>query len=252
MAGLTDDKVVDTPLELNVIYSKTDGSPISDPTLYRSIVGSLVYLIVTHPDIAHAVQLVSQFVSDPRRLHLTAVHRIICYFRSTPTRGLFFSNTSPLDLRAFSDASYARCPDTRRSTTGYCIFLGSSLLSWKSKKQSTVSKSLTEAEYRAMSSTCSEVVWLQRLLKDFNIQLHSPTPLFCDNESAVKIASNHVFHERTKHIEVDCHFVWEKFENGDISLPRVSSKEQLADFFTKSQTKSRHNFFINKLMVQQP
>ncbi|XP_074352878.1 secreted RxLR effector protein 161-like [Apium graveolens] len=199
MAGLTDDKVVDTPLELNVTYSKTDGSPISDPTLYRSIVGSLVYLTVTRPDIAHAVQLVSQFVSDPRRLYFTTVHCIIRYLCSTPARGMFFLNTSPLDLRAFSDASYVGCPDTCRSTTGYCIFLGSSLLSWKSKKQSTISKSSTEAEYRAMSSLCSEVVWLRRLLKDFNIQLHSPTPLFCDNKSALKIASNHVFHERTKH-----------------------------------------------------
>lgn len=207
MAALTDDKVVDTPLELNVKYSKHDGSPISDPTLYRAIVGSLVYLTVTRPDIAHAVQLVSQFVSDPRRLHLTAVHRIIRYLRSTPMHGLLYLHKSPLHLRAFSDANYAGCPDTARSTTGYCIFLGSSLISWKSKKQPNVSKSSTEAEYRAMSSTSSEVIWLQRLLKDFGIQLKFPTPMYYDNESAVKIASNHVFHERTKHIEVDCYFV---------------------------------------------
>lgn len=202
MAGLSDDKVVDTPLEMNVKYSKNDGNPISDPALYRSIVGSLVYLTVTRPDIAHAVQLVSQFVSDPRRLHLTVVHRIIRYLRSTPMHGLLYLHKSPLELRAFSDANYAGCPDTARSTTGYCIFLGSSLISWKSKKQPTISKSSTEAEYRAMSSTSSEIVWLQRLLQDFGIPLQLPTPLYCDNESAVKIASNPVFHERTKHIEV--------------------------------------------------
>ncbi|KAL8130930.1 hypothetical protein AgCh_007017 [Apium graveolens] len=248
MACLTDDKVVDTPLELNVKYSKNDGSPISDPSLYRSIVGSLVYLTVTRPDIAHAVQLVSQFVSDPRRLHLTAVHRIIRYLRSTPMHGLSYLHKSHLQLRAFSDANYAGCPDTARSTTGYCIFLGSSLISWKSKKQPTVSKSSTEAEYRAMSSTSSEIIWLQRLLKDFGIHLKFLTPLYCDNESAVKIASNPVFHERTKYIEVDCHFVREKYEQGLISLPHVSSKDQLADFFTKSQTKSRHNHFVSKLM----
>lgn len=252
MAGLSDDKIVDTPLEMNVKYSRNDGSPISDPTLYRAIVGSLVYLTVTRPDIAHAVQLVSQFVSDPRQLHFTAVHRIIRYLRSTPMHGLSYLHKSPLELRGFSDANYAGCPDTARSTTGYCIFLGSSLISWKSKKQTTVSKSSTEAEYRAMSSTSSELVWLQRLLKDFGIPLQFPTPLYCDNESAAKIASNPVFHERTKHIEVDCHFVREKYEQGLISLPHVPSKDQLADFFTKSQTKSRHNHFISKLLVSPP
>ena len=249
LVGLTDDKVVDTPLEINVKYGREDGAALLDPTMYRKIVGSLMYLTVTRPDIAYAVQLMSQFVSDPRQLHLSAVHRIIRYLRSTPTMGLSYFTDSPLQLQAFSDADYAGCKDTRRSTTGYCIFLGTSLLSWKSKKQATVSKSSTEAEYRAMSSTCAEIVWLCRLLSDFDINFKSPTPLFCDNESAAKIACNPVFHERTKHIEVDCHFVREKFEQGLITLPHVSSKEQLADFLTKSQSHSRHNIFMSKLLM---
>lgn len=249
MAHLTDTTTIDTPMEQNTHYSKTDGEPLSDPTLYRRLVGSLVYLTVTRPDIAHAVHILSQFVSDPRRLHLTAVYRLLRYLRSTATMGLHYSHDSPTILRAFSDADYGGCLDTRRSTTGYCVFLGNSLLSWKSKKQETVSKSSTEAEYRAMSTTCSEVVWLRRLLADFGIHSSSPTPMYCDNESAVKIATNPIFHERTKHIEIDCHFVREKFNDGLISLPHVASRDQLADFFTKSQTKKRHEFFISKLLV---
>uniref|UniRef100_A0A2N9EH95 CCHC-type domain-containing protein n=1 Tax=Fagus sylvatica TaxID=28930 RepID=A0A2N9EH95_FAGSY len=198
LVGLTDDKQVDTPLEVNVKYSKNDGEPIIDPTLYRIVVGSLVYLTITHPDIAHAVQLVSQFVSDPRRLHLTALHRIIRYLRSTFDLGLPYYKSALPQLQAYSDVDYGGCPDTRRSTTIYCSFLGSSLLSWKSKKQPTVSKSSTEAKYRAMSTVCSEIVWLCRLLADFGMTPSIPTPLFCDNESVVKIASNPVFHERNK------------------------------------------------------
>ena len=249
LVGLTDDKQVDTPLEVNVKYSKNDGEPITDPTLYRRVVGSLVYLTVTRPDIAHAVQLVSQFVSDPRRLHLTALHRIIRYLRSTSDLGLPYYKSALPQLQAYSDADYGGCPDTRRSTTGYCSFLGSSLLSWKSKKQPTVSKSSTEAEYRAMSAVCSEIVWLRRLLADFGMAPSIPTPLFCDNESAVKIASNPVFHERTKHIEIDCHFVREKFEQGLITLPHVSTKDQIADILTKSLSKTNHVRFVSKLLL---
>eukprot|EP00257_Ricinus_communis_P018540 XP_015577285.1 uncharacterized protein LOC107261582 [Ricinus communis] len=144
LASLTDEKVMDTPLELNVKYSRTDGEPLSDPALYCNIVGSLVYLTVTKPDIAHAVYIVSQFMSDPHILHLTDVHHIIRYVRSTSTMGLYYPSSSSSILHAFSDADYAGCPDTRRSITGYCIFLGQSLLSWKSKKQPTVSKSSTK------------------------------------------------------------------------------------------------------------
>lgn len=166
---------MDTLNELNVQYSKTDGSLIP-LFLYRQLVGSLVYLTSTRPDIEHAVHIVSQFMADPRQLHLTAVHRIIRYLRGTPDRALFYSKSSPLDLPAYADADHAGCRDTRRSTTGYCMFLGSSLISWKSKKQDTVSKSTAESEYRSMSVACSEVVWLRGLLGDMGLSFSSPTP----------------------------------------------------------------------------
>ncbi|CAL2273919.1 unnamed protein product [Prunus armeniaca] len=248
-AHITDTRVADTPLELNVRYSPSDGTPLDDPTLYRTIVGSLVYLTITRPDIAYAVHIVSQFVSSPTTLHWAAVIRILRYLRGTLFQSLLLPSTSTLELRAFSDASWASDPFDRKSTTGYCIFLGDSLISWKSKKQSVVSRSSAEAEYRAMASTAAEIVWLRWLLQDMGVSLSMPTLMYCDNKSAIQIAHNSVFHERTKHIELDCHFVRHHFQQGTISLPFVSSTMQLADFFTKSHTFARFRFLLSKLSM---
>ncbi|KAK2966046.1 hypothetical protein RJ640_001980 [Escallonia rubra] len=242
-------KCVDIPMEPNLKLKKDAGERLSDPTHYRQLVGRLVYLTMTRPDISYAVNTVSQFVSDPRRLHLAAVHRIIHYLRGTLSRGLFFSSYSSLDLRAYADADWAGCLNTRRSTTGWCVFLGESLISWKCKKQNTVSKSSTEAEYRAMSSACSEISWLRGLLQDLHINIVTPTPLYADNTSAIRIASNPVFHERTKDIEVDCHFIRDKYLDGVISLPYVASQDQIADIFTKPVTSARHDYLVDKLLL---
>ncbi|XP_059630984.1 uncharacterized mitochondrial protein AtMg00810-like [Cornus florida] len=164
LAHLTDSKLCDTPLELKAKLRKDDGSPLPDPTMHRRLVGSLIYLTMTRPDVSHAVQIVSQFVSNPHKPHLAAVHRILCYIQGTMDRGLFYSSTSSLELRCYADADWAGCQDTRRSTTGWCMFLGSSLISWKCNKQPTVSKSSAEVENRSMSSASSEVIWLRRFL----------------------------------------------------------------------------------------
>ncbi|XP_020520275.1 uncharacterized protein LOC110006867 [Amborella trichopoda] len=137
---LNDAKVVDTPMELNIKRSAHVGDPLFEPTMYRKLVGFLIDLIMTRPDIAYVVHVMSQFVSDPRQLHLSAVHLILCYVRGTSIRGLFFDSTSSLDLSAYADVDWAGYSDTCRSTTRYCVFLGSSLNSWKSKKHDTVSK----------------------------------------------------------------------------------------------------------------
>ncbi|KAI3769398.1 hypothetical protein L6452_00500 [Arctium lappa] len=248
-ARLTDTRVVDSPSELNVEYSPTDGSLLTDPTLYRTIVGSLVYLTITQPDIAYAVHIVSQFVAAPTSTHWTAVVRILRYLRGTMFRSLLLSSTSSLELRAYSDAAYARNPTDRRSVTCFCVFLGDSLISWKSKKQSVVSLSSTEAEYRAMASTSKEIIWLRWLLADMGVFLPHPTPMYCDNRSAIQITHNSVFHERTKHIEVDCHFTRHHLKRGTLSLSFVSSTLQLADFFTKSHPISRFRFLVSKLSM---
>ena len=161
----------------------------------------------------------------------------------------FFQKNSDLHLTAYSDADWAGCPDTRRSTTGWCTFLGDALISWKCKKQDHVSKSSTEAEYRAMSAACSEIVWLRGLLSELGASQTNPTPLHADNKSAIQIASNPVYHERTKHIEVDCHYIRDAFTRGVIELPHVGTHLQTADVFTKALTRQRHKFLNGKLML---
>lgn len=246
-AGLTDNKIASSPLEVNAKFSLTDGSPLPDATLYRQLVGSLVYLTVTRPDIAHAVHVVSQFLAAPRTTHYAAVLRILRYVKGTIFQGLHFPFNSPLELKAYSDSDWAGDPTDRRSTTGYCFFLGDSLISWRSKKQTVVARSSTEAEYRALADTTSELVWLRWLLEDLGITQHSPTVIYCDNRSAVQIAHNDVFHERTKHIEVDCHFVRQHLLKQDLSLSSVSSSEQTADIFTKSLLPGRFHYLVSKL-----
>ncbi|XP_021995666.1 secreted RxLR effector protein 161-like [Helianthus annuus] len=205
-ARLSDNRTVDTPLETNARYSPTDGVPLSYLSLYRTIVGSLVYLTVTRPDIAHVVHVLSQFVTAPTSVHWGAVLRILRYLRRTQFQSLLFPSTSPLELRAYCDADWGSDPNDRKSTTGFCVFLGDSLISWKSKKQDVVSRSSTEAEYRAMVVATCEIFWLRWLLGDMGVTISKPNPLHCDNQSAMQITKNSVFHERTKHIEIDCHF----------------------------------------------
>uniref|UniRef100_A0A2N9IF95 Reverse transcriptase Ty1/copia-type domain-containing protein n=1 Tax=Fagus sylvatica TaxID=28930 RepID=A0A2N9IF95_FAGSY len=248
-AGLTDSKTVSTPLELNVKLNTTDGEPLSDATLYRQLVGSLIYLTVTRPDLAYAVHLVSQFMSAPRSTHYAAVLRILRYIKGTLFHGLHFSAQSSLELRAYADADWAGDPTDRRSTTGYCFLLGSSLISWRSKKQSVVARSSTEAEYRALADATSELLWLRWLLADMGAPQTTSTPIHCDNRSAIHIAHNDVFHERTKHIEIDCHFIRHHLQQSALHLLSVSSEDQLADVFTKSHPPGRLRDLVSKLKM---
>ncbi|XP_060668454.1 uncharacterized mitochondrial protein AtMg00810-like [Ziziphus jujuba] len=249
LAGLENSTPMDTPLEVNVKYSQTDGDLLPDPTIYRRLVGSLIYLTITRPDISYAVNLMSQFMHQPRHLHLAAVKRIIRYLIGTPSRGIFYKAHSSLILQAYSDADWAGCPDTRRSTTGWCMYLGDALISWKCQKQRKLSKSSTESEYRAMSSACSEIVWLRRLLSELVFPQADPTPLYADNMSAIRITVNPVLHEKTKHIEVDCHYIRNAYVDNIITVPYVSTKFQIADILTKALTKIRHQFLVGKLML---
>uniref|UniRef100_A0A2N9HBC0 Integrase catalytic domain-containing protein n=1 Tax=Fagus sylvatica TaxID=28930 RepID=A0A2N9HBC0_FAGSY len=248
-AGITDSKIVDTPIEYNNRLNTHDGEPLPDATLYRQLVGSLVYLTVTRPDISYAVHIVSQFMAAPRSLHYAAVLRILRYLKGTLFHGLHFSSQSSLTLQAYSDADWAGDPTDRRSTTGYCFLLGDSLISWRSKKQSVVARSSTEAEYRALADTTAELLWLRWLLQDLGIDCSTAVPIHCDNRSAIQIAHNDVFHERTKHIEIDCHFVRHHLLQGTLQLRSVSSQDQLADIFTKPMPPGRFRDLISKLKL---
>ncbi|GMJ09050.1 cysteine-rich RLK (RECEPTOR-like protein kinase) 8 [Hibiscus trionum] len=213
--------------------SATEGDLLPDPQIYRRLIGRLLYLTHNRPDIAYNVHHLSQFVASPRCPHLMVVHHLLAYVKQTPALGLFFSSASNMQLSGFVDADYGACPDTRRSVTGFCIFLGNNLVSWKAKKQQIVSLSSCEAEYRAMATAVCELVWLRSLLSSFKIDVPTAS-LYCDNQSAIHLANNHVFHEYTKHVEVDCHFIRDKVQDGFIKLFHVRSANQLADIFTKT------------------
>ncbi|RVW98450.1 Retrovirus-related Pol polyprotein from transposon RE1 [Vitis vinifera] len=192
---------------------------------------------------------VNQFMTSLRHLHLVVVRRIIRYLQGSPTHGLFFPTSSSLQLVAYSDADWAGCPDTRLSTMGWCMFLGDALISWRCKNKIVFLNPLTEAEYCAMSTACSEIVWLRGLLEELGFPQTTSTPLHADNTSAIQIATNPLFHERTKHIEVDCHSIRDTLESWVISLPHISSDLQVTDIFTKALTRQRHQFLVGKLLL---
>ncbi|XP_068647981.1 uncharacterized mitochondrial protein AtMg00810-like [Aristolochia californica] len=211
------------PMDPKLHLTATDGDLLPDITHYRRLVGKLLYLTLSRPDITFAIHKLTQFVAQPRLPHLQAVHHLLPYLKTSPGQGLLFSSTSSLQVRAYSDADWESCLDSRQSTIGFCIFIGDFLVSWKAKKQTTVSRSSAKAEYRALSSTASELIWLQQLLQDFHVKVDSPALLHCDNQVAIHIASNPIFHERTKHIEIDCHFVRERVTLGILKLLLIRS-----------------------------
>lgn len=220
-------------MDPNLHLTKDLGKLLPTPTQYRELIGRLLYLCITRPDITFAVHQLSQYLSAPTDVHYQAALKVLRYLKNNPGQGLMYASDNDLCLNAFADADWATCKDTRRSVTGFCIFLGNSLISWKSKKQAVVSRSSTEAEYRSLALATCELIWLQQLLKDLHITMSSTPKLFCDNKSAVHIATNPVFHERTKHIEIDCHTVRDQIKAGCLLALHVSSGNQLADILTK-------------------
>jgi hypothetical protein len=191
----------------------------------------LIYLTVTRPDLSFVVSQVSKFMHTPRTSHLDAINRILRYLKSCPGKRIWMRNNRTNAVCGYFDANWVGSFD-RKSTTGFCTFVGGNLVTWKSKKQNVVARSSAEAEYRAMTSTASELTWIKQLLTDLHIDNNEPMKMFCDNQAARHIATNHVFHERTKHIEVDCHFIREKIQAKKIETPFVKSEDQLADIFT--------------------
>jgi len=251
-ASLTDHRTVETPMELNVHLRTTDGEFLADPTRYRHIVGSLVYLGVIRPDISYAVHILSQFVSALTKLHYSHLLRVLRYLRGTISRRLFFPRSSSLQLQAYSDAIWASDSSDRRSLSAYCVFLGGSLIAWKTKKQVAVSRSSAEAELRALALVTAEVTWLRWLLEDFGVSVSVPTPLLSDSTGAISIARDPVKHELTKHIGVDASYTRAQVQDDVITLQYVPSEFQLADFFTKAQTRVQHRFYLSKLSVVDP
>ncbi|GKC52514.1 ribonuclease H-like domain-containing protein [Tanacetum coccineum] len=207
---------VDTESKLGI-----DGDPVSDSTLYRSLAGSLQYLTFTRPDIFYAVQLVCLHMHDPWEPHLSALKRILRYVQGTLNYGLQLFSSSTTNLFVYSDADWAGCPTTRRSTSWYCVFLDNNLLSWSAKRQPTLSRSSAEAEYRGVANAVVETCWLRNLLRELHTPLSSATLVYCDNVSVVYLSSNPIQHQRIKHIEIDIHFIRDLVVAGQVRVLHV-------------------------------
>jgi len=221
-AGMAECKPCSTPVDTNSKVAAAEGAPVSDATDFRNLAGALQYLTFTRPDIAYAVQQVCLHMHDPREPHFASLKRILRYVRGTLHLGLLLRPTTSADLVVYTDADWAR-----RSTSGYAVFLGDNLVSWSSKRQNTVSRSSAEAEYRTVANGVAEATWLRQLLLELHAPLRRATLVYCDNISAVYMTSNLVQHQRTKHIEIDLHFVRERVAISDLRVLDVPTSSQL-------------------------
>jgi hypothetical protein len=248
-AQMSDCKPCSTPVDMQAKLSEATGDPVADPTDYRSLVGALQYLTFTKPDISYAVQQVCLHMHDPREPHLAALKRLLRNLRGTVDYGLLLHRSTSSELVVYTDADWAECPDTRRSTSGYAVFLGGNLVSWLSKRQPVISRSSAEAEYRVVANGVAEATWLRQLLAELHSPLSRSTLVYCDNVSAVYLSTNPVQHQRTKHVEIDLHFVRDYVAAGAVRVLHVPTTSQFADIFTKGLPSSTFVEFRSSLNI---
>ncbi|GJX17327.1 copia protein [Tanacetum coccineum] len=234
---------VDTPM---VDRSKLDEDPLGipvDQTRFRSMVGSLMYLTATRPDLVFVVCMCARYQASPMKKHLEATKRVFWYLRGTINWGLWYPKDIAMTLTAYADADHAGCQDTRRSTSGSAQFLGDKLVSWSSKKQKSTAISTTEAEYILVSGCCAQILWMRLQLTDYGFTFNN-IAMYCDNRSAIALCCNNVQHSRSKHIDIRHYFIREQVENGVVELYFVTTNYQLADIFTKALQRERFEFLL--------
>ena len=205
----------------------------ADSTLFKQLVGSLMYLGATRPDIAHSVSLISRFMEHPKESHLLAAKRILRYLQGTQSLGIFYKVGGNDELLAYTDSDYAGGLDDRKSTSGYAFLLGGGVVSWMSKKQPVVSLSTTEAEFIATALCACQCVWVRRVLEHLDHRQAGATVVFCDNVSTIKLSKNPILHGRSKHIDVRFHFLRDLCNDGVIELNYCDTRNQLVDIMTK-------------------
>ncbi|GJV41083.1 hypothetical protein Tco_1419523 [Tanacetum coccineum] len=244
--GMESSNPVDTPM---VEKSKLDEDPQGkavDLTHYHGMVGTLMYLTASRPDLTFTVCMCARYQAKPTEKHLHAIKRIFKYLRGTINRGLWYPKDSSIALTAYADADHAGFQNTRWSTSGNMQFLGDTLVSWSSKRQKSAVISSTEAEYIALSGYCAQVLWMRSQLTDYGLGFNKIL-MYCDNKSAIALCCNNVQHSRSKHIYIRFHFIKEQVENEVVELYFVNTEYQLADIFTKALSRDRIEFLINKL-----
>ena len=240
--GMLGSKPVAFPMETNHKLALATGKRLSNPKQYHRLVGHLAYLTITRLELCYVVHILSQVMQQPREEHMEAAKRVLRYLKGNPGQGILLRSDSNLQLYAFCASDWGACPITRRSLTRYFVTLGDSPIWWKTKKQSTVSRSSAEAKYRAMATVTSKVIWIKSFLAAMRVFLQQPIKFFCNNQAALHKAKNPVFHERTKHIKINCHFGRERILSGDLIPSYLPSKHQLADIFTKALGKQQFQF----------
>ncbi|GKD44635.1 hypothetical protein Tco_1269280, partial [Tanacetum coccineum] len=231
-------KTASTPIETQKPLVKDEEASDVDVHLYRSMIGSLMYVTASRPDIMFAVCACSRFQVTPKTSHLSAVKRIFRYLKGKPKLGLWYPRDSLFDLDSYSDSDYAGANLNRKSTTGGCQFLGRRLISWQCKKQTIMATSTTEAEYVAAASCCRQVLWIQNQMLDYGFNFMN-TKIYIDNESTVCIVNNPVYHFKTKHIDIRNHFIRDAYEKKLIQVLKIHTDDNVADLLTKAFDVSR-------------
>ncbi|GJX40188.1 putative ribonuclease H-like domain-containing protein [Tanacetum coccineum] len=246
--GFSTVKTASTPMETSKPLMKDENAEDVDVHLYRSMIGSLMYLTSSRPDIMFVVCACARFQVTPKVSHLHAVKRIFRYLKGQPKLGLWYPKDSPFVLEAYTDSDYAGASLDRKSTTGGCQFLGRRLISWQCKKQTVVANSTTEAEYVAASNCCGQVLWIQNQLLDYGYNFMN-TKIFIDNESTICIVKNPVFHSKTKHIEIRHHFIRDSNEKKLIQMIKIHTDQNVADLLTKAFDVSRFQYLIASIRM---
>jgi hypothetical protein len=249
--GMMDCKSMSTPMVTNLrkLHDSDTGSDLVDPTMYRQLIGSLMYMIHTRPDICYAVIAMSQFMTEPRQRHWVAEKHILRYLRGTITYGLRYTSSGGLFLHGYADVDWEGSPVDQKSTSRYCFSLGSSMISWSSRKKGSIAQSTTEAEYIAASDASKEAVWLRKLVSGLFGDKIEMTVVHCDNQSCIKLTENLVFHDRSKHIDMRYHYIRDLVQRKTVKLQYIATSEQVVDILTKPLTSRQFVQLRGKLGV---
>ncbi|GJY81606.1 retrovirus-related pol polyprotein from transposon TNT 1-94 [Tanacetum coccineum] len=239
--GLEDSKPTKTPMSTEIKLTKDDEADSVDSSKYRGMIGSLLYLTASRPDIMFSVCLCARFQENPKTTHLEAVKRIFRYIRGTIHLGLWYPKGTGVETIVYADSDHAGDYVDRKSTSGVCTFMGCCLTSWFAKKQTALAISTTEAEYVSAGKACQQALWMKQALIDYDIRLDD-VPIMCDNKGAIDLSKNPVQHSRTKHIEIRHHFLRDNVQKGNISIEKVASEDNIADIFTKPLKREVFNY----------